>query len=277
MRHVLTGAAMLLVVGTTAACGGDAPDDASKGDFCEAFSSVTKLDDGKDLNALGDELEEVGTPDDISDEERDGFEVFVEAAQDVDEDAKPDDFEGEADFSKDEDKDVEAFTTYASKKCADELDEAAGVPSTDETPAESETDVPTDGVPTDDDPSDDDPTDGDLTGGPFDESDGQGDTPDAAKDEFCEEILGAGEITTAKQVRDWGEAMEQVGAPADMSDDEREGFEIVLDAARNAENGPDGEVKEPDISAAEQKKVDAFGQYVGEECAPPSTPAPNPT
>lgn len=143
MRHVLTGAAMLLVVGTTAACGSGAPDDASTEDFCEAFSGITKVENGKDLNDLGDELEEVGTPDDISDEEREGFEVFVDAAKDVDEDAKPDDFDDQTDVSKDDEKKGDKFIEYASEKCADEM-----TPPTDDLPTDPG-DIETDDLPTD--------------------------------------------------------------------------------------------------------------------------------
>lgn len=150
MRHVLTGAAMILVVGTTAACGGSAPTDASKEDFCEAYGAIGDLDQdstGEDLQDYGKELEDVGTPDDMSDEERNGFEVYVDALKDADGDKKIEDID-EPDLSDDEEKDAEAFSDYASEKCKDEVPGGDDAPETDDLPTDPG-DIETDDIPTD--------------------------------------------------------------------------------------------------------------------------------
>lgn len=74
-------AAGTLLVGTLAACGGgpkgaDAPTDASVADFCDVIGDLTTADPEK----LVDDLAEVGTPDGIPDEARDGFEVMIDEA-----------------------------------------------------------------------------------------------------------------------------------------------------------------------------------------------------
>lgn len=147
MRHVLTGAAMILVVGTTAACGGGAPTDASKEDFCEAYSAIDDINEdstGEDLQDYAKDLDDVGTPDDMSDEERDGFEVYVDTLKDVDGDKKVTDLD-EPELSDEEDKQGEAFTEYATDKCAEEVDTPDTEVPTD--PGDIETDdIPTDGA-----------------------------------------------------------------------------------------------------------------------------------
>lgn len=96
---------------------------------------------------------------------------------------------------------------------------------------------------------------------------------DASKKDFCEQVTKAGEMESADDAKDWGKEMEDVGTPKGISDDARDGFEIVVDAAKDAEE-EDGKMKEPDVSDGDQKKVDKFGEYVGKECAPevPETP-----
>ena len=75
MRRVLVGATMLLVAGMTAACG--APDDASKEDFCDAIEGLNKAGDDFDKNKDAfEELGDTGTPEGISDDGREGFEIL---------------------------------------------------------------------------------------------------------------------------------------------------------------------------------------------------------
>jgi len=88
------GAAALLALSLTA-CGDDdvdAPTDASAEDFCETVTSAPESDSddpGKQAeaaNELGDKLEDVGSPEDMSDDARSGFESYVKALKDLDED-----------------------------------------------------------------------------------------------------------------------------------------------------------------------------------------------
>lgn len=144
------GAAVLLAFSLTA-CGG-APDDASEGDFCDAFKGVfdsllsaegdTPTEDEWEgfQDAVG-ELEDTGTPEDISDDERNGFEVFVEAVADADYDDVKDESGDIPGVSDDDQADGELFFAYGTKTCPDAL----GIPT--DLPTDL-TDIPTD-IPTD--------------------------------------------------------------------------------------------------------------------------------
>jgi hypothetical protein len=139
IRTRLTMSSAILLVGAvTTACGGSgggAPADASKDDFCKAQSSLfTDLDlDLTDpeaalpsekemadaMHSWADKMEKVGTPENISDEAREGFEETIKAAGDISEaDLKSPDLNAlENDMSKDAQKKVEAFTTYVNDTC----------------------------------------------------------------------------------------------------------------------------------------------------------------
>jgi hypothetical protein len=130
-----SGTAVLLAFSLTA-CGGDAPTDASTDDFCEAFNAqsavFTELDpeaspadqaealtDG--LKEYAEKLEEVGTPEGISDEAREGFEITVDELGDLDEgDVEKAIEDGDSNFAGISDEDEEkanAFNEYASEEC----------------------------------------------------------------------------------------------------------------------------------------------------------------
>lgn len=129
------GSAVLLAF-TLAACGGGAPTDASKEDFCDAVNSdandeefekaLEDKDGGKLLDLIQeqvDEIEEVGTPEDISDDEREGFEILLEQVDNLSEDDieqaindQKDPFE--ADLSSDEKKKVDAYNKYETETCS---------------------------------------------------------------------------------------------------------------------------------------------------------------
>lgn len=139
------GAAALLAFSLTA-CGsddaGDAPDDASQGDFCDAVGDAFKPlfslegdpneDQFNDFQDKVDDLADVGTPDDLSDEQRDGFEIFVDAVHDADYEDFQDDPENIPGVNEDDQAKAEAFITYAASTCAEEI----GIP-------EDLTDLPT--------------------------------------------------------------------------------------------------------------------------------------
>lgn len=117
---------------SVSACGGGsgasgAPTDASAGDFCKAYVSIFSADmaniTGKDIKDWGNKLADTGTPKDISDDERAGFEIFVKFAKGVDANASIDDIE-DPKVSKDEQKQVDAFIAYTAKNCTDEMTKA---------------------------------------------------------------------------------------------------------------------------------------------------------
>jgi len=143
-RLTLTGA--VLLVGTvTSACGGGggAPSDASKDGFCEAANSLVsdlmpddlttgELPSDQDMAQAvkdwGSRMEEVGTPEDIPDDARKGFESVVDQAKDIDAaDFSMDDLEdvegGGADASAEEKKQAEAFDTYLTETCGNPMDD----------------------------------------------------------------------------------------------------------------------------------------------------------
>ena len=143
------GAAALLAFSLTACGGGgsDAPDDASKDEFCgavgDAFKPLFSLegepseDQFDEFKDKIDELKDVGTPEDIGDDERDGFEVFVDAVSDADYDDFKDDSENLPGVSDDDEAKAEKFISYATTECASEI----GIP---EIPSDLPTDIPTD-------------------------------------------------------------------------------------------------------------------------------------
>ncbi|MFS3127569.1 hypothetical protein ACLM5J_04110 [Nocardioides sp. Bht2] len=108
-RLALVGASLVLVGGMATACG-SAPEDADKGDFCKATEKFLSSENEDDFNDAKDKLNDVGTPKEIKGDARKGFELLA----DVKWDERNDD-----DFSKDEQKQGEAFVTKYMELCAD--------------------------------------------------------------------------------------------------------------------------------------------------------------
>jgi len=137
-RYAGAGSAAVLLAFSLTACGGgsDAPTDASKEDFCDAYSgqldAFSEIDpeasEGEQAKALvdglkkwADDLEKVGTPDGLSDDEREGFEITIEELGDLDaDDVEKAIKENDSDFaevSKDDEEKANAFNDYATKEC----------------------------------------------------------------------------------------------------------------------------------------------------------------
>ena len=139
-RAAAVSAPLLLALSLTACGGGGsdaggAPDDASSEDFCAAFSDFPADFDSDDTgaavgaaNEYGDNLVEVGTPADFSDEARNGFEIYVGFLQDVNEDdvKELEDSESPEDIFGDDGADVTAFIDDAATACAGELGDLGG-------------------------------------------------------------------------------------------------------------------------------------------------------
>lgn len=123
------GAAVLLAA-TLSACGG-APTDASAEDYCDAFIDTPKGlesdDAGEQADAAGewaDNLNEVGTPEDIDGDAREGFEIFVDFLGDVNEDDIKDLEDADSPdevFDGDDGDKVKAFTDKTGEVCADQF------------------------------------------------------------------------------------------------------------------------------------------------------------
>jgi hypothetical protein len=138
--------AVLLVGAVTAACGGGgsgAPGDASEDGFCEAANSLlTDLmpedlstpevpsdeDMAEAVKDWGSRMEEVGTPEDISDDARAGFEAVLDQIEDI----EASDFsaeslqelgDGGAEASEEVQRQAEAFGDYVTETCGDPMDD----------------------------------------------------------------------------------------------------------------------------------------------------------
>lgn len=134
MRTLALGGGLLLVSTFLSACGGGGSPagEASEEEFCTAYNTlydnlgdIASGDDEAAIEGMkewGEKMSEVGTPDDISDEEREGFELLLTALEDVDPDASAEELKqiGE-DFSSDDENAIEAFTAYAVKTCPPDL------------------------------------------------------------------------------------------------------------------------------------------------------------
>lgn len=143
-RLAATTAALLVGV-VTSACGvggGGAPSDASEDDFCDTQTSLIEdllPDDmtnpevpsneemAEAVKGWGEKLEEVGTPDDIPEDARKGFEAVVQQAKAIDADdfsiEKLEELEqGGKDASAEVKEQATAFSDYLAEKCGNPMD-----------------------------------------------------------------------------------------------------------------------------------------------------------
>jgi hypothetical protein len=143
-RLTLTSA-VLLVGAVTAACGGGggAPSDASEDGFCEAANSLlTDLmpddmsapevpsdeDMARAVKDWGTRMEEVGTPEDISDDARAGFEAVLDQIEEIEaSDFSAENLEelgdGGAEASEEVQRQAEEFGDYVTETCGDPMDD----------------------------------------------------------------------------------------------------------------------------------------------------------
>ena len=144
LSKVMTGSMVAGAALLVAACGGGgAPADASEKDFCDTQSSLfndllpedmanPELPSNEEMAQAvkdwGQELEEIGTPEGISDDARAGFEQLVEQAGEIDAaDFTIDQLEeleqGGADASEAAQREAEAFADYLTETCGNPLDD----------------------------------------------------------------------------------------------------------------------------------------------------------
>lgn len=142
-RRLAALAAPALLALSLTACGGggsSAPEDASQEEFCSAYNSDEEPEDfdpeasadeqakalKESFDKATDKLKDVGTPEDIPDDARDGFEVFIDTISDLSEDdikeaIESEDFDSlESKVDEDDQKKAEAFTDWADDYCADD-------------------------------------------------------------------------------------------------------------------------------------------------------------
>ena len=148
MKPALLAATLVLVGGAAAGCAGGAPTDAAEKDFCETYNSLftdmAEMADASEKEIIvkikewGAKMDETGTPEDISDDARAGYEQTVAMLADLDENASQEDFDKiEQDLSDEEKKQVDEFDKYTTDTCGSPADELAP-----EAPAESPSETP---------------------------------------------------------------------------------------------------------------------------------------
>ena len=133
---VATGTAALLVL-SLSACGdddegdggSDAPAGAPQEEFCDAFNAVfadiasiqtqPTAEQWSALQGKVEKLGEVGTPEDISDDNRDGYEVLVKAVTETDYDDNLDFTAAIPGASESEQAKATSFVSYAATLCTD--------------------------------------------------------------------------------------------------------------------------------------------------------------
>jgi len=140
MRIALVGAGLALMAGGLTACGGsgdDAPEDASTKDFCGSFAKVSQSRDFDKTKDAFQDLKDTGTPDNMSDDAREGFEILTDIATDAD--SEKDATKKAEDLSADDEKKVTKFIAYTAKECSDVLGGLAS-----DLPSDLPTDLPSD-------------------------------------------------------------------------------------------------------------------------------------
>lgn len=137
----------LLVVGLLAGCGdggggggdsaNDAPKDATVEEFCQPFVDlsqefVAQGADISDADALriakdtAEKLRKAGTPKDMPEDARKGFELVVKKLGDLSDTATTADVQEAMALTEEEQKYSDALTKYVTENCADKLAGAAG-------------------------------------------------------------------------------------------------------------------------------------------------------
>ena len=124
VRSGLVSAVLVVSAAGLAGCSEDAPTNASTDDFCGVYTSVKDARTGEDFQRFADDLEEVGTPSDISEDGRSGFTVMVRVGRSLEPDATLDELV-DPDVSDREAQQLQAFFEYASETC-ESLDDATG-------------------------------------------------------------------------------------------------------------------------------------------------------
>ena len=151
MKPALLAASLVLVGGTALGCsggGGGAPTDASEEDYCASYqslfddmSTMTDATDAESIAQIKDwatTREETGTPEDMPEDARAGFETTVTLINDLDDDAQQEDFEKiDEDLTEEETAQVDEFDTYTTDTCGSPMDnmEVPEIPT--ETPSET--------------------------------------------------------------------------------------------------------------------------------------------
>jgi len=143
MRRLGAAAGLAIAATTLTACGGgsgsDAPENASTEDFCNAIDPRKAMgdldmeelaglseDEQKEkakevLQSWAEGLADVGTPENIPDDARKGYEEAVDQIEEIDWDASMEDVEKQLDDLETDSDDTDAFEEYVKDECDVEL------------------------------------------------------------------------------------------------------------------------------------------------------------
>lgn len=152
MKSALLAASLVLVGGTALGCSGGgsegAPTDATEEDYCASYqslfddmSTMTDATDAEIIAQIKDwatTMEETGTPEEMPEDARAGFETTISLINDLDDDAQQEDFEKiDEDLTDEETAQVDEFDTYTTDTCGSPMDnlEVPEIPT--ETPSET--------------------------------------------------------------------------------------------------------------------------------------------
>src|SRR4051794_20115930 len=136
MKLGLLAASLILVGGGAVGCGvdgdggGGGGDKTSTADFCGALkdfqNDFSQTDPTKDIKGYiqalkdaADKLDEGGTPDDMPDDAKAGFDLTIKTIDDLDEHATLDDLAKIGDHRVADQNKIDALDTYISKECPD--------------------------------------------------------------------------------------------------------------------------------------------------------------
>ncbi|GAA4747010.1 hypothetical protein GCM10023350_34710 [Nocardioides endophyticus] len=102
---------------------------------------------------------------------------------------------------------------------------------------------------------------------------------DVSTEDFCEQFLGLAKqlvkidikdpAESIARIKEWAAGMEDYGTPSEMTDEVRQGMEVVV--SRFVELPADATAEElqtvgADLSAEDSKATQAFGTWTGENC-----------
>ena len=135
MKLGLVAASLILVAGGAVGCGDDGGGGSGKGDdapstddFCGALKDFQddfgEADPTKDLKGYikslkdaAEKLDDVGTPDDMPDDAKEGFDITIDTIKGLDDDATLEDLAEIGDVSEDDQKKIDALDDYIAKEC----------------------------------------------------------------------------------------------------------------------------------------------------------------
>lgn len=101
-----------------------------------------------------------------------------------------------------------------------------------------------------------------------DDKDGEVDKT-ASTEEFCEVYKKSedfGDDTDIDTARDWANDMQETGVPKDISDDARDGLELMIRTFKNASSAEELDNADEDFSEDEKKSFEAFVTWAVKAC-----------